>query len=180
MVVSLISQAKKTVNLLGFTYDQPDIQSALIAAAVRLLPSNPEAVRVGLDYRTTRSGKPRDQQQFAQQLQANKIQVFLIKGGSLAPEYKEVNREVTGTGIQHSKAVLVDDQLIVGSCNWTVSSRANAELDVLVQLNDESKGLVKSIFDDRFGAGERLEVALTRPRSRSVSISRHRGQDSSS
>ena len=71
--MSLISQAKKTVNLLGFTYDQPDIQSALIAAAIRLLPGNPEAVRVGLDYRTTRGGKPRDQQQFAQQLQANKI-----------------------------------------------------------------------------------------------------------
>ena len=39
-------------------------------------------------------------------------------------------------GIQHSKTLLVDDYLVVGSTNWTSASRNNQELGVLIRLSE--------------------------------------------
>ena len=97
-VVRLVRNAEQKVLRLGYTYDLPELQEALIYAACRKV-----AVKVGLDRRSTLSGRPRDQQQFAQQLQANRICVLLQKGGPLAPEYLRVGRTVSGTGIQRTK-----------------------------------------------------------------------------
>ena len=48
-----------------------------------------------------------------------------------------LSRGVSGnSGIQHSKTVLSDEFLIVGSCNWTSASRENHEEDMLVALNE--------------------------------------------
>ena len=170
-VVRLIQEAKRDVILLGYTFDLPLIQQALIEAASRRV-----AVKVGLDYKTTRSSRPRDQQQFAQQLQAHRIQVMLLKGGPLAPEYQEVGRMVSGTGIQHAKTVLADEKLVVGSCNWTVSSRANSEIGVEIRLSPSGERVVKDVMESRLAGGERLEVALARPR-RGRSVSRHEETD---
>ena len=129
-----------------------------------------------MDYRTTLSSRPRDQQQFAQQLQANRIPVTLLKGGPLAPEYKKVGRAVVGTGIQHAKTVLVDDMLVVGSCNWTVSSKANSEVAVLIRMNSSGERLVRDVLECRLAGGALLEVALLRP-GRSGSVSRQEETD---
>ena len=137
------------------------------------------AVQIGLDRRTTMSNRPRDQQQFAQQLEAQRIPVRLLKGGPLGPEYAKVGRQVTGTGIQHAKTVLVDDKLIVGSCNWTVSSKANSEFGVLVRLHPEGLRLVRGTIEARIAAGEPLEAALSAPR-RSRSSSRSRAEETDS
>ena len=40
------------------------------------------------------------------------------------------------SGVQHSKTVLCDEHVIIGSCNWTHSSTYNHEIDVLVSLNE--------------------------------------------
>ena len=160
----LVQEAKDNVLLLGYTYDLPEFQEALIGAANRRV-----AVKVGLDHRTTLSSRPRDQQQFAQQLQANRIAVILLKGGPLAPEYKKVGRTVVGTGIQHAKTVLVDNMLVVGSCNWTVSSKANSEIAVLIRMNPSGERSMREVMEYRLAGGERLEAVLMRPRSRSAS-----------
>ena len=48
-----------------------------------------------------------------------------------------LSRGVSGnSGIQHSKTVLSNEYLIVGSCNWTSASRENHEEDMLVALNE--------------------------------------------
>ena len=163
-VVRLVRDAKSSVILLGFTYDLPEFQEVLVDAASRLVD-----VKVGLDHRTTLSTRPRDQQQFAQQLQANRIPVTLLKGGPLGPEYKKVGRVVNGTGIQHAKTVLADGMLVVGSCNWTVSSKANSEVAVLIRLSNSGERLVRDTLEGRLAGGERLEAALERPRRRSTS-----------
>ena len=90
----------------------------------------------------------------------------------MAPEHKKVGRTVAGTGIQHAKTVLIDDMLIVGSCNWTVSSKANSEVAVLIRMNSFRERLVRDVLECCLGGGELLEVALLRPR-RSRSVSRH-------
>ena len=51
------------------------------------------------------------------------------------------------SGIQHSKTLLVDESFIIGSCNWTSSSRSNHEASVLLAL--EAPGLLAC--DERIG-----------------------------
>ena len=173
----LIGLAQKQIIFFAYTYDLRSIQDALIAAQERL--RQPNAVRACLDHRVTaNSDKPRDQRQFAQQLEANKIPVILLKGGELGPEYKAVNRKCTGRGIQHAKSLLVDNKLILGSTNWTVSSRANSELGVLLELKEETAATVRDILEARMKRGERLMVVLSRPRSRSADTDRYGGHSS--
>jgi len=50
----------------------------------------------------------------------------------------ELTKGVSGnSGIQHSKTLLCDEHVIIGSCNWTNSSRLNQEMSVLLSLNAE-------------------------------------------
>ena len=46
-----------------------------------------------------------------------------------------LSRGVTSGGIQHSKTLFVDGFYIVGSTNWTSSSRSNHESSVLLELS---------------------------------------------
>ena len=165
--------AEQNVLLLGYSYDLPELQEALVYAASRKVP-----VKVGLDRRTTLSGKPRDQQQLAQQLDAHRISVVLQKGGPLAPEYARVGRTLSGTGIQHAKTLLADHTLVVGSTNWTVSSRANSEVGVKIRLHPSGERLVREALESRLEGGVRLQVALDayQPR-RGRSKSRHTDTD---
>ena len=39
----------------------------------------------------------------------------------------------------HAKTLQVDDQLIVGSTNWTTASRGNLETSVLIKLRPEGR-----------------------------------------
>ena len=94
----------------------------------------------------------------------------------MAPEYKKVGRAVVGNGLQHAKTVLVDDMLVVGSCNWTVSSKANSEVAVLIRMNSSGERLVRDVLECRLAGGELLELALPRPR-RNRSVSRHTETD---
>ena len=165
--VKLMREARSHILLLGFTYDLPEFQKALLDAFTRRI-----TVQIGLDRRTTMSNRPRDQQQFAQQLEAQRVPVRLLKGGPLGPEYAKVGRQVSGTGIQHAKTILIDNKMIVGSCNWTVSSKANGELSVLIRLNEGGLRLMKSTIETKISAGEPLEAALAAPR-RSRSSSRN-------
>ena len=101
---------------------------------------------------------------------------MLLKGGPLAPEYKKVGRAVSGTGIQHAKTVLVDNMLVVGSCNWTVSSKGNSEISMLIRLHSTGERLMREVLESRLAGGELLEAALSRPR-RSRSATRAPEQD---
>ena len=131
-------------------------------------------MKVGLDRRTTLSGKPRDQQQMAQQLQASRIAVVLQKGTPLGPEYTRVNRAVSGTGLLHAKCLLADDMLVVGSANWTTSSRGNVEVGVLLRLCPSATQLVQESLESRLVGAETLEAAQTSVHRRGRSSSRHR------
>ena len=168
-VVRLVNEAERVVLLLGFTYDLPEIHEALLHAVGRRV-----VVRVGLDRRTTLSGKPRDQQQMAQQLQANRVALVLQKGTPLAPEYSRVNRAVSGTGILHAKCLLADGMLVVGSANWTTSSRGNKEVGVLIRLYPSAMQLVQEALESRLVGAETLEGALMTVHRRGRSSSRHR------
>ena len=77
-----------------------------------------------LDYSHTLTGSTMWMVDRLSQMKAGGVKVLLSAG-------------VSGdSGIQHSKTVLCDEYVIIGSCNWTTASRANQEIDVLVALNE--------------------------------------------
>ena len=79
-------------------------------------------------------------------LMANGIETALIKGRKLGPIYAEEGRNSGGGwhGIQHCKAFFarvpykgeIKQIFINGSANWTLSSRCNHEMSMLMDITD--------------------------------------------
>jgi len=94
--------------------------------------------------------------------------------------YAEVGRKVPpGKGICHGKVVVAGPYAIIGSTNWTTSSKCNAELSVLMFLKEAGfKAIEAQIsrfarlsvpFDeDASAAGERARAMSRERRSRSL------------
>ena len=146
--IRLIRRGSGSIMLFAYGFDRRDVAEELMEARDRGC-----RVRVAFDRRTTLSGVPRDMHQIAQELEARGVEVWLVNGVSVSAEYREVNRTVNGQGIQHAKTCLVDDHMIVGSCNWTTSSRSNFELNVLVKLREAHVHLVNAMMRERIEAG---------------------------
>ena len=100
--------------------------------------------------------------------------MVLQRGTPLAPEYSRVNQAVSGTGLLHAKCLLADDMLVVGSANWTTSSRGNVEVGVLIRLYPSAMQQVQEALESRLVGAETLEAAQTTVHRRGRSSSRHR------
>ena len=78
-------------------------------------------------------------EQLARMIDGN-VEVLFQRGGNLAAEYRKVGRVVNVKGHVHAKFVAVlgptEKFLIVGSTNWTTSSKGNYELNVLLELSE--------------------------------------------
>ena len=91
------------------------------------------AVRVLVDERSTLAGQTLGQLPLVRRLAAWGVEVRTCKGESAAPHLTAAGRSPHGyLGVQHSKTLLVrfdEDEkkgvFIVGSTNWTTSSRSN-------------------------------------------------------
>ena len=119
MVVYLIDRAVRRVMLTGFTFDLTLIAEALVRAAVRGLD-----VTAILDANHALKGSTTWMVDRLSTMKVGRVKVRLSHG-------------LTGeSGIQHSKTVLCDEYVVIGSCNWTTSSRSNHEIDVLLALNE--------------------------------------------
>jgi phosphatidylserine/phosphatidylglycerophosphate/cardiolipin synthase-like enzyme len=80
-------------------------------------------------------------------LKASGGDIRLVNGRDIQTEYSAAGRSCPpGRGIMHSKSLLVSDRadfsgenyVIVGSCNWTISSLCNVETSVLLQLTQKA------------------------------------------
>ena len=85
-------------------------------------------------------------------------------------------RGVGGSGILHAKAVHTDNGTLLGSTNWTTSSRANIELGAELALGDLEAAELKDWMSSVIEGGETINDAevLVMQRSRSESPSRKR------
>ena len=125
-------EVKGEAMMLAYTFDQPDIVDALLrrSGTTRLL----------VDKGQSTGERTKLQRQSLLQLSRGGVRIRLISGSSLSEAYQRDNRSnVIGRGlrgIQHSKSLLVSEaegstgRLVLGSSNFTTSSRANAELGV--------------------------------------------------
>ena len=109
---------------------------------------------------------------------------FAIESVCAADHEREVP---PGVGLQHAKVLQAGDYLIVGSTNFTVSSKANLEISVLLHLTDAGSAAMDRLFarwlalsapfsDELVAEAEDARVRRSdrRSASRSVSPSRSR------
>ena len=121
----MIGRAKDYVTLTGFSYDLVSITESLKAASHRFL-----MVKVYVDRSHALRGTTLKMLERLEELRQHGVYVFLVRG--------------TGSGgIQHSKTVSSDGLLLLGSANWTESSRTNHELGVVLELEGEGRNALR-------------------------------------
>jgi len=117
----MCSRATDAITLTGFTLDLLVLCEALKAAALRGVP-----VEVYVDKNHSMTGTTVAMMDRLESLRKGGVEVFLTTGAS--------------GGIQHSKTMIVDGTwLLLGSTNWTNSSRSNHELSVCLELTGEGR-----------------------------------------
>ena len=140
--IAPIKASRAFVWVLAFTYDRADITQALLEAKRRRCD-----VKVGSDTSWALGTKAKEQGPRLKQLVAGGVEVRVLNGRSYSGEYKAVGRSPKGgLGMSHAKVIYADGGLapeagccaVIGSCNWTTSSRANNEVGVLVRLDPQA------------------------------------------
>ena len=108
-----------------------------------------------------------------EELRQHGVCVFLVKG-------------LGSGGIQHSKSVYTDGFLLLGSANWTESSRTNHEFGTVLELEGEGRNLLRQrmqvmhahsepltpqiYFDARRARDEKEKEKEKKQRSQSVDV----------
>ena len=111
----------------------------------------------------TIQGRTRDQFSSAKELVACGVLVRVATGIPGKQEYDAVGRSVPGfvKGIQHAKAVLAGREAVIGSANWTTSSRCNFELGVQIEFAASHADVVEEMFLSSWHAAAEFAAAST-------------------
>jgi phosphatidylserine/phosphatidylglycerophosphate/cardiolipin synthase-like enzyme len=135
-------------------------------------------IQVLLDEEQTLKGKAVDTPARVQQMLSAGIEVRTVLGVSIMEAYREVGRSVAShiKGAQHSKTVLVDEVLLVGSCNWTTASRSNFETGALIHLAPEEIEAAHGLFNSRW---EQATVTTTETMRQALELRSSRSSGSS-
>ena len=159
------------ITFLGFSFDRSELVHALVSARKKGC-----LVRVVLDRQMTLHGKTREQLSSAKELVACGVLVRLAAGLNLQAEYAAVGRSIPGhlCGIQHAKSVLAGNRAVVGSCNWTTSSRSNGELGLLVEFQESHLAAIEEMFLTSWHSGQELSLASIAEAQRAASEPRAR------
>jgi phosphatidylserine/phosphatidylglycerophosphate/cardiolipin synthase-like enzyme len=174
--VDLVRRATGPVAVLAYTFDRADLAEALVQARSRGL-----AASIGVDRRFSLNGRCKEQEQNLRMLQASGVAVKLLDGGPSGPFYREVGRTQSGFGIAHAKVAIATvpegSFAVVGSTNWTTSSRANLETGVLIELSETGASELWAMIGARLKRGAELLPALRdREIARSLTPRRARSQ----
>ena len=139
----LLEKATDTAVLTAYTFDLPMITEALVKAASRGV-----GVLVIGDKDYFLAGVTATQPQRFDELRRGGVHLMLTEGW-------------TGqSGIQHSKTLLTDGYYyLVGSTNWTNSSRKNTEVSQLVRLSRKGRQVVGQRHEGLMSRSEKLDEA---------------------
>ena len=146
------AQYSDDIKIAFYTYDLLTISEAVYAAR-----QNGNNVSMCGNYNSCLGAATRDQLNRVIALRGAGVNVFLVAGMDIQPEYAKVGKKVRpGHGILHMKTALIGSWLVVGSTNFTTSSRNNHELSTLLWLDKSSVQVYHKLFDDLVAAGEPL------------------------
>ena len=177
-VVELLSGATRgqTAVMTAYTFDRTDIAQAMIHAAKKGVKTT-----LIVDLKQTLNGSTRNQPALVKQLDAEGVAVYVARGHLLQEHYAAAGRAGGGSGfgtlmgIQHSKMFKLDDTVVLGSTNWTTSSRCNREISLEWKMNAVGLQAIEVILQEALEAGRRLkdgeaeEAAARNGRARSCS-----------
>jgi len=163
--------------LTAYTMDREELGSAVIRAWQRGCQ-----ISVVLDERSTLRGNTRDQPALAKRMIHAGVPVYLAQGKPLGPEYRAAGRGGVGfgnlSGQMHAKMVWAHNRAVVGSTNWTTSSRANVERSTLLVLSakgiEEFQRDARDLLESARSATEAMVADAQRTRSQSPSLGRQR------
>ena len=157
----VIDRAKDYCLVMACTFDRQDIVDALKRAKARHVD-----VIFVIDRGYTLSCKTKECMPRLQELEAHGIKVRLASGHSAKEEYRAVGRSFSGRGIVHGKVVHTENESVIGSCNWTTSSRTNEEVSLHVKLSGvesaKLSGRIRCVADRGQPVGEAATVAEQR------------------
>jgi phosphatidylserine/phosphatidylglycerophosphate/cardiolipin synthase-like enzyme len=142
--VKRIRAAEKgdVVYLVAYSFDRRDIAEALLLAH-----RSGVQVRLAVDSKQTLKG-PKEQFAVVQELVVGGLEVRVVSGVSIKDAYAAAGRNVsTGfMGIQHMKMLAIEPKssnepgcVVLGSANWTTSSRANVETSVKLEIDKKDQ-----------------------------------------
>ena len=97
------------------------------------------------------------------QLLAAGVSVKVAKGNRLSPVYHDAGRPNnlgSFSGALHAKSVVIGRHVLVGSTNWTVSSRAIQECSVHLILDEITADKVADLFDAVWNNAEVVTTAF--------------------
>ena len=117
-IVELSRAAEHFIVALFFTFDREEMATAWKDAVRRGVE-----VEIGVDRDWTFSGQCRDQYRLIRSLVSAGVKVRLLRGVDRKAAYAAVGRSFGGVGNQHAKLVHTDKGAVVGSTNFTTSSR---------------------------------------------------------
>jgi hypothetical protein len=155
-----IREADEKVWLRAFTFDCPEVADALMELRRRRGPEDVD-IRILLDQEKTLTRATKRTEETIHRLQAGGIAIRVIQGKKLSLIY-EGNTSLRGA--QHSKMLLTDTNLIIGSNNYTLASQTNHELNVEITLAQGSHSLskIEGIFEGLWEVAEDERTATGR------------------
>ena len=173
--LDVIRQAGEYVLMTAFSFDRQDVVDELVAAKKRGID-----IKLAVDKKMSLSGTTRDQLKSLKTLVAHGVRVHACQGTPYGAEYRAVGRNpVGGRGIQHSKTVMSEVEVLIGSTNFTTASRANIEVNVHVKLSREEheklKARLMKVFEEGAGLSEAEIEAAQKSRSASPVRARRQG-----
>lgn len=146
------SQRLEEVVILAYSWDEPNVMSEVRTAHER-------GVKVELiaDHRMTFGATTRAQTELVKELVEADMIVRTCSGENISAEYARAGRSVfPATGILHAKVMYAPPYLMVGSANWTTSSRCNQEVGVLLYLEPAGQTAVEGRMDLIRGSSTRV------------------------
>ena len=146
IATAVIERARKgsLIVLLAYMYDLREISEALVAAVQR-----GAAAIVVLDLGKSLEGTCAQQRSEVLAMQAGGVEVRVMESYDKKASYADAGRSGAGgnfNGIHHAKALWCGQDLIIGSTNWTVASKANSELSVQLEVGPEDHAEVAGAF----------------------------------
>ena len=150
--IRLIEGAKLWIQIIFYTFDLDIICTALEAAKKR-------GVKVTVIGDRGRTNQAKGTQALMSRLRSHKIETKIMDGVPLQEHYTAGAQPSSGfiqnrKGIVHSKFMLADRDLVMGSTNFTTSSQCNLETNCQIKLTDKGLEDVKRFYQAAFSEAE--------------------------
>jgi len=154
--ILLIEKAQSWIRVYGYSFDREEFAEALMNARKRGVD-----VMIGVDRKFSLNGRSREQLGVIKTVATNGVVVTMVGGFPLREEYQAVGRSLAfdGNGNLHAKVVHTDAGTVLGSCNWTTSSRCNVELGVELRLGENHKEKLKQEMTTVIFSGKTIQEA---------------------